>query len=98
MDFIVGILVGIVLMCFIVTQLEKIENKKNYYIVYNDATDEYELVDYSKCRWESSVIFKSNNKELVEARYKLIIKRREGTPKKLSKTEKHTSKFPHGIY
>lgn len=97
MDFIVGILVGIVLMCFIVTQLEKRENKKNYYIVYNDVTDEYELVDYSKCGWEDSVIFKSNKKELVEARYKLIIERREGTPQKLSKSKKHMSKF-HGIY
>ena len=97
MEFIGGIAVGILLMCFIVTQLEKRENKKNYYIVYNDFTDEYELVDYSKYGWENSVIFKSNKKELVEARYKLIIERREGTPKKLSKSEKHISKF-HGIY
>lgn len=93
MEFIVGMAVGILLMCFIVTQLEKRENKKNYYIVYNDVTDEYELVDYSKCRWESSVIFKSNKKELVEARYKWIIERREGTPKKLSKTPEKVSKF-----
>ena len=97
MEFIGGIAVGILLMCFIVTQLEKRENKKNYYIVYNDVTDEYELVDYSRHRWESSVIFKSNKKELVEAIYKRIIERREGTPKKLSKSEKHISKF-HGIY
>lgn len=93
MDFIGGIAVGILLMCFIVTQLEKRENKKNYYIVYNDVTDEYELLDYSKCRWESSVIFKSDKKELVEARYKLIIERREGTPKKLSKSPEKVSKF-----
>ena len=93
MDFIGGIAVGILLMCFIVTQLEKRENKKNYYIVYNDVADEYELVDYSKCRWENSVIFKSDKKELVEARYKLIIERREGTPKKLSKTPEKVSKF-----
>ena len=93
MDFIGGIAVGILLMCFIVTQLEKRENKKNYYIVYNDITDEYELVDYSKCRWESSVIFKSGKKELVEARYKWIIERREGTPQKLSKSPKKVSKF-----
>ena len=93
MEFIVGMAVGILLMCFIVTQLEKRENKKNYYIVYNDITDEYELVDYSKCRWESSVIFKSNKKELVEERYKLIIERREGTPKKLSKSGERISKF-----
>lgn len=93
MEFIVGIAVGILLMCFIVTQLEKIENKKNYYIVYNDVTDEYELVDYSKCRWESSVIFKSSKKELVEAKYKLIIERREGTPKKMSKSPEKVSKF-----
>ena len=97
MEFIGGLAVGILIMCLVVAQLEKIENKKNYYIVYNDITDEYELVDYSKCRWESSVIFKSNKKELVEAKYKLIIERREGTPKKLSKSEKHISKF-HGIY
>ena len=97
MEFIGGLAVGILIMCFIVTQLEKRENKKNYYIVYNDVTDEYELVDHSKCRWEHNVIFKSNEKELVEARYKWIIERREGTPKKLSKSEKHISKF-HGIY
>ena len=97
MEFIGGIAVGILLMCFIVTQLEKRENKKNYYIEYNDVTDEYELVDHNKCRWENSVIFKSDKKELVEARYKLIIERREGTPQKLSKSEKHISKF-HGIY
>ena len=92
MEFIGGIAVGILIMCLVVVQLEKRENKKNYYIVYNDITDEYELVDYSKCRWESSVIFKSGKKELVEARYKWIIERREGTPKKLSKSEKHISK------
>lgn len=93
MEFIGGIAVGILLMCFIVTQLEKRENKKNYYIVYNDVTDEYELIDYSKSRWETSLIFKSNKKELVEARYKLIIERREGTPKKLSKSSEKVSKF-----
>lgn len=93
MEFIGGIAVGILLMCFIVTQLEKRENKKNYYIVYNDVTNEYELVDYSKCGWENSVIFKSDKKELVEARYKLIIERQEGTPQKLSKSPKKVSKF-----
>mgnify|MGYP006380421123 CR=1 FL=1 len=93
MEFIGRSSVGILLMCFIVTQLEKRENKKNYYIVYNDVTDEYELIDYSKCRWENSVIFKSSKKELVEARYKLIIERREGTPKKLSKSPEKVSKF-----
>ena len=97
MEFIGGLVVGILIMCLVVAQLEKRENKKNYYIVYNDVTDEYELVDYSRCRWENSVIFKSDKKELVEARYKLIIERREGTPKKLRKSEKHISKF-HGIY
>ena len=97
MEFIGGIAAGILIMCIIIAQLEKRENKKNYYIVYNDVTDEYELVDYSKWRWESSVLFKSDKKELVEARYKRIIERREGTPKKLSKREKHISKF-HGIY
>ena len=93
MEFIVGILVGVLIMYIIVLQLEKIENKKNYYIVYNDVADEYELVDYSKCRWENSVIFKSDKKELVEARYKLIIERREETPKKLSKSSEKVSKF-----
>ena len=93
MEFIGGIAAGILIMCLLVAQLEKRENKKNYYIVYNDVTDEYELVDNNKCRWENSVIFKSDKKELVEARYKLIIERREGTPKKLSKSEKHISKF-----
>ena len=93
MEIIVGIAVGMLIMCIIIPQLEKRENKKNYYIVYNDATDEYELIDYSKCGWENSVIFKSDKKELVEERYKLIIERGEGTPKKLSKSEKHISKF-----
>ena len=93
MEFIGGLAVGILIMCIIATQLEKIENKKNYYIVYNDVTDEYELVDNNKCRWENSVIFKSDKKELVEERYKLIIERREGTPQKLSKSSKKVSKF-----
>lgn len=93
MEFIVGILVGVLIMCIIVSLLEKREKKENYYIEYNDVTDEYELVDYSKCRWENSVIFKSDKKELVEARYKLIIERREGTPKKLSKSSEIVSKF-----
>lgn len=93
MEFIGGIAVGMFIMCIVVAQLEKRENKKNYYIVYNDVTDEYELIDYSKCRWENSVIFKSNKKELVEARYNLIIKRREGTPKKMSKSPEKVSKF-----
>jgi hypothetical protein len=93
MEFIVGIAVGVLIMCIIVQQLEKRENKKNYYIEYNDVTDEYELVDHNKCGWEHSVIFKSNKKELVEARYKLIIERREGTPKKLSKSPEKVSKF-----
>ena len=93
MEFIGGLAVGILIMCIIATQLEKIENKKNYYIIYNDVTDEYELVDNNKCRWENSVIFKSDKKELVEERYKLIIERREGTPKKLSKSPKKVSKF-----
>ena len=93
MEFIVGILVGVLIMCIIVPQLAKRENKKNYYIEYNDVTDEYELVDYSRCGWENSVIFKSDKKELVEPRYKLIIERREGTPKKLSKSPEKVSKF-----
>lgn len=85
MDFIGGIAVGILIMCLIVTQLEKRENKKNYYIVYNDVTDEYELIDYNKEKWENRVVFKASKKEFVEARYKWIMERREGTPKKLSK-------------
>lgn len=86
MEFIGGIAVGMFIMCIVVAQLEKRENKKNYYIVYNDVTDEYELVDYNKCMWENSVIFKSDKKELVEARYKLIMERRKGTPQKFSKS------------
>ena len=93
MEFIGGVAAGILIMWLIVAQLEKREKKKNYYIEYNDVTDEYELVDYNKCVLESSVIFKSNKKELVEARYKLIIERREGTPKKLSKSGERISKF-----
>ena len=93
MEFIVGIAVGVLIMCIIVPQLAKRENKKNYYIEYNDVTDEYELVDHNKCGWENSVIFKSDKKELVEARYNLIIKRREGTPKKMSKSPEKVSKF-----
>ena len=93
MDFIGGIAVGILIMCFIVTQLEKRENKKNYYIVYNDVTDEYELIDYNKEKWENRVVFKSSQKDLVEARYKRIIERREGTPKKLRKSPEKVSKF-----
>lgn len=93
MEFIVGILVGVLIMCIIVPLLEKREKKENYYIEYNDVTDEYELVDHNKCGWENSVIFKSGKKELVEARYKWIIERREGTPKKLSKSPEKVSKF-----
>lgn len=93
MEFIVGILVGVLIMCIIVPLLEKREKKENYYIEYNDVTDEYELVDYNKCGWENSVIFKAGKKELVEARYKWIIERREGTPQKLGKSSKKVSKF-----
>jgi hypothetical protein len=93
MEFIGGIAVGILLMCFIVTQLEKRENKKNYYIVYNDVTDEYELIDYCKDKWENRVVFKATSKEAVEHRYKWVLERREGTPKKLSKSPKKVSKF-----
>ena len=93
MEIIVGIAVGMLIMCIIIPQLEKRENKRNYYIEYNDVTDEYELVDHNKCGWENSVIFKSDKKELVDARYKLIIERREGTPKKLSKSSEKVSKF-----
>ena len=73
--------------------MEKRENKKNYYIEYNDVTAEYELIDYSRRGWEHSVIFKSNKKELVDSRYNLIIKRREGTPKKMSISPEKVSKF-----
>jgi hypothetical protein len=93
MEFIVGMAVGILLMCFIVTRLEKRENEKNYYIVYNNVTDEYELIDYNKEKWENRVIFKASEKKFVEARYKWIIERREGTPKKLSKSPEKVSKF-----
>lgn len=93
MEFIGGIAVGMFIMCIVVAQLEKRENKKNYYIVYNDVTDEYELIDYNKEKWENRVIFKASEKKFVEARYKWIIERREGTPKKLSKSPEKVSKF-----
>lgn len=97
MDFIGGVAVGMFIMCIIVAQLEKRIRNNNYFINYNDVTDEYELIDYNKEKWENRVVFKASRKDLVEARYKWIIERREGTPKKLSKSEKHISKF-HGIY
>lgn len=93
MEFIGGIAVGMFIMCIIVAILEKRIRNNNYFINYNDVTDEYELIDYNKEKWENRVVFKASEKELVEARYKLIIERREGTPKKLSKSEKHISKF-----
>ncbi len=85
MDFIGGFTCGMLIMCIIAAQFEKRIRKNNYFIDYNDVTDEYELIDYSRCGLENSVIFKSREKELVEARYKLIVERREGTPQKLSK-------------
>lgn len=97
MDFIGGVAVGMFIMCIVVAQLEKRIRNNNYFINYNDVTDEYELIDYNKEKWENRVVFKASEKYLVEARYKRIIERREGTPKKLSKSEKHISKF-HGIY
>ena len=97
MEFIGGVATGMFIMCIIVAQLEKRIRNNNYFINYNDVTDEYELIDYNKEKWENRVVFKASRKDLVEARYKWIIERREGTPKKLSKTEKHISKF-HGIY
>ena len=97
MEFIGGVAAGMFIMCIVVAQLEKRIRNNNYFINYNDVTDEYELIDYNKEKWENRVIFKASEKNLVEARYKLIIERREGTPKKLSKSEKHISKF-HGIY
>ena len=83
------------IMCIVVAQLEKRIRNNNYFINYNDITDEYELIDYNKEKWENRVVFKASEKDLVEARYKRIVERR--TPKKLSKSEKHISKF-HGIY
>jgi hypothetical protein len=46
------------------------------------VTDEYELLDYTR---RGLVIFTAKEKHLVEERYNLIIKRRDGTPQKLSK-------------
>lgn len=97
MEFIGGVATGMFIMCIIVAQLEKRIRNNNYFINYNDVTDEYELIDYNKEKWENRVVFKASEKDLVEARYKRIIERREGTPKKLSKSDKHISKF-HGIY
>ena len=85
MEFIGGIATGMFIMCIIVAQLEKRIRNNNYFIKYNDVTDEYELIDYNKEKWENRVVFKASRKDLVEARYKWIMERREGTPKKLSK-------------
>ena len=93
MEFIGGVAAGMFIMCIVVAQLEKRIRNNNYFINYNDVTDEYELIDYNKEKWENRVVFKASEKDLVEARYKLIIERREGTPKKLSKSKKHISKF-----
>ena len=85
MEFIGGVAVGMFIMCIVVAQLEKRIRNNNYFIKYNDVTDEYELIDYNKEKWENRVVFKASRKDLVEARYKWIMERREGTPKKLSK-------------
>lgn len=85
MEFIGGVATGMFIMCIIVAQLEKRIRNNNYFIKYNDVTDEYELIDYNKEKWENRVVFKASRKDLVEARYKWIMERREGTPKKLSK-------------
>ena len=93
MEFIGGIAVGMLIMCIIVVIFEKIIRNNNYFINYNDVTDEYELIDYNKEKWENRVIFNASEKDLVEARYKRIIERREGTPKKMSKSPEKVSKF-----
>ena len=84
-DFIGGIFAGMFIMCIIVARLENYWNKTHYYIKYNDITDEYELIDYCKDKWDNRVVFKASTKEIVEARYKWIMERQEGTPVKLSK-------------
>ena len=53
MDFIGGVAVGMFIMCIIVAQLEKRIRNNNYFINYNDITDEYELIDYNKEKWEN---------------------------------------------
>ena len=93
MEFIGGMAVGMFIMCIIVAQLEKRIRNNNYFIEYNDVTDEYELIDHNKEKWENRVVFKATSKEAVEHRYKWILERREGTPKKLSKSKEYISKF-----
>ena len=80
--YIVGFCVGMLFAFGLVSYFEKRDRKNNYFIYYNDGTDEYELLDYNR---RSLVIFTAKEKHLVEERYNFIMKRREGTPQKLSK-------------
>lgn len=82
LTFIAGISIGMLFAFCLVAFFEKREQKNNYFIYYNDGTDEYELLDYTR---RGLVIFTAKEKYLVEERYNLIMKRREGTPQKLSK-------------
>lgn len=85
MEFIGGVAVGMFIMCIIVAQLEKRIRNNNYFIKYNDVTDEYELIDYNKEKWENRVVFKSPQKKEVDDRYNYIMERQKNMPIKLSK-------------
>lgn len=85
MEFIGGIAAGMFIMCIIVAQLEKRIRNNNYFINYNDVTDEYELIDYNKEKWENRVVFKSQQKKEVDDRYNYIMERQKNMPIKLSK-------------
>lgn len=82
LTFIAGISIGMLFAFCLVAFFEMREQKNNYFIYYNDGTDEYELLDYTR---RGLVIFTAKEKHLVEERYNLIMKRREGTPQKLTK-------------
>lgn len=85
MDFIGGVAAGMFIMCIIVAILEKRIRNNNYFIQYNDVTDEYELIDYNKEKWENRVVFKSHQKKEVDDRYNYIMERQKNMPIKLSK-------------
>lgn len=85
-EFIGGLSFGILFTCILFAYLSKLERQKNYFIEYNNVTDEYELRDYNRCGWiESTVIFKHSLKEAVEDRYNYIIEKEKNLPIKLKK-------------
>jgi hypothetical protein len=84
---VIGICVGIVFMSILSDYLSKLERKKNYFIEYNNVTDEYELRDYNSFKWwiDYVVIFKHSLKEAVEDRYDYILEKEKNVPIKLKK-------------